>query len=147
MRGVTLDFSRPGKPTDNAFIESLNGKFRTECLNTHWFLSLDEARRKCEAWRRDYNEVRPHSAIGNQVPAALHRSTGNPGQPSPMKPHFSRAPWSKVGGKFITRSDSTQIWRSFRGSGHSIYSSSACRNTGIPAPTAPQEESRKREAA
>src|SRR6516162_7166552 len=80
MRGVTLDFSRPGKPTDNAFIESLNGKFRAECLNANWFLSLDEARRKCEAWRRDYNEVRPHSAIGNQVPAMLHRLAGNPGQ-------------------------------------------------------------------
>jgi len=80
MRGVTLDFSRPGKPTDNPFIESLNGKFRAECLNANWFLSLDEARRKCEAWRRDYNEVRPHSGIGNQVPAMLHRSAGNPGQ-------------------------------------------------------------------
>ena len=80
IRGVTLDFSRPGKPTDNAFIESLNGKFRAECLNANWFLSLDEARRKCEAWRRDYNEVRPHSAIGNEVPASLHRSASNPGQ-------------------------------------------------------------------
>jgi putative transposase len=80
MRDVTLDFSRPGKPTDNAFIESLNGKFRAECVNANWFLSLDEAREKCEAWRRDYNEVRPHSAIGNQVPAMLHRSAGNPGQ-------------------------------------------------------------------
>ena len=80
MRGVTLDFSRPGKPTDNAFIESLNGKFRAECLNANWFLSLDEARRKCEAWRRDYNTVRPHSAIGNQVPALLHLSVGTPGQ-------------------------------------------------------------------
>jgi Integrase core domain len=49
MRGVTLDFSRPGKPTDNAFIESLNGKFRAECLNANWFLSLEEVRRKCEA--------------------------------------------------------------------------------------------------
>ncbi len=49
LRGVTLDFSRPGKPTDNAFIESLNGKFRAECLNANWFLSLDEARQKCEA--------------------------------------------------------------------------------------------------
>ena len=56
QRGVTLDFSRPGKPTDNAFIESFNGKFRAECLNAHWFMSLDDARRKCEAWRRDYNE-------------------------------------------------------------------------------------------
>jgi putative transposase len=81
LHNVTLDFSRPGKPTDNAFIESLNGKFRAECLNTHWFMSLDEARGKCEAWRRDYNEVRPHSAIGNEVPAALHRAPRNPGQP------------------------------------------------------------------
>ena len=71
QRGVTLDFSRPGKPTDNAFIESFNGKFRAECLNAHWFMSLDDARRKCEAWRRDYNEERPHSAIGNKVPIEL----------------------------------------------------------------------------
>jgi putative transposase len=60
QRGVTLDFSRPGKPTDNAFIESFNGKFRAECPNAHWFMSLDDARRKCEAWRRD------HSAIGKK---------------------------------------------------------------------------------
>lgn len=73
-----LDFSRPGKPTDNAYIESFNGKFRVECLNTNWFLSLDEAQRKCEAWRRDYNEVRPHSAIDDRVPAALHRTAGRP---------------------------------------------------------------------
>ena len=71
QRGVTLDFSRPGKPTDNAFIESFNGKLRAECLNTHWFMSLDDARRKCEAWRRDYNEERPHSAIGNKTPIEL----------------------------------------------------------------------------
>ena len=82
MHDVTLDFSRPGKPTDNAFIESLNGKFRAECLNANWFLSLDEARRKCEACRRDYNEVRPHSAIGNKVPIMLHRASGNPDQPA-----------------------------------------------------------------
>ena len=55
MKGVTLDFSRPGKPTDNAFIESFNGKFRAECLNQHWFMSLNDAARKCEVWRRDYN--------------------------------------------------------------------------------------------
>jgi transposase InsO family protein len=70
-RDVVLDFSRPGKPTDNAFIESFNGKFRAECLNAHWFMSLDDARRKCEAWRRDYNEERPHSAIGNKAPIEL----------------------------------------------------------------------------
>ncbi|CAA6603816.1 conserved hypothetical protein [Rhodospirillaceae bacterium LM-1] len=80
MKGVTLDFSRPGKPTDNAFIESLNGKFRAECLNVNWFMSLDEAREKCEDWRRDYNMVRPHSAIGNQVPARLHLPVDTPGQ-------------------------------------------------------------------
>ena len=74
QRGVTLDFSRPGKPTDNAFIESLNGKFRAECLNAHWFMSLGDARVKCEAWRRDYNEVRPHSGIGNKPPASLMNS-------------------------------------------------------------------------
>jgi len=78
MHDVTLDFSRPGKPTDNAYIESFNGKFRVECLNTNWSLSLNEAQRKCEAWRRDYNEVRPHSAIDNRVPAALHRTAGRP---------------------------------------------------------------------
>lgn len=71
QRGVTLDFSRPGKPTDNSFIESFNGKFRAECLNTHWFMSLDDARMKLEDWRRDYNEVRPHSAIGNNAPISL----------------------------------------------------------------------------
>jgi len=71
QRGVTLDFSRPGKPTDNAFIESFNGKFRAECLNAHWFMSLDDAQRTCEAWRRDYNEEQPHSAIGNKTPIKL----------------------------------------------------------------------------
>jgi putative transposase len=70
-RGVVLDSSRPGKPTDNSFIESFNGKFRAECLNTHWFMNLDDARSKMEEWRRDYNEVRPHSAIGNKPPISL----------------------------------------------------------------------------
>jgi putative transposase len=79
--GVTLDFSRPGKPTDNAFIESFNGKLRAECLNAHWFLSLDDAVRKCEDWRVDYNEVRPHSAIGNKVPISLTNRFVAPGPP------------------------------------------------------------------
>ena len=72
--GVTLDFSRPGKPTDNAFIEAFNARLRAECLNAHWFLSLADAAEKLEAWRRDYNEQRPHGAIGNKVPAALMTS-------------------------------------------------------------------------
>jgi putative transposase len=81
---VTLDFSRPGKPTDNAFIEAFNGRLRAECLNTHWFLSVADAREKLECWRRDYNEVRPHGAIGNKPPAALLQCIG-PTSPSMPK--------------------------------------------------------------
>jgi len=67
--GVRLDFSRPGKPGDNPFIESFNGRLRDECLNVHWFRDLDDARRKIEDWRRDYNETRPHSSLGDLAPA------------------------------------------------------------------------------
>jgi putative transposase len=74
--GVTLDFSRPGKPTDNAFIEAFNSKFRSECLNAHWFMSLDDARSKMEDWRRYYNEERPHSGIGQNTPIQLHKFGG-----------------------------------------------------------------------
>jgi putative transposase len=70
-RNVVLDFSRQSKPTDNALIESFNGKFRAECLNAHWFMSLDDARRKIEDWLKDYNEVRPHSVNGNKTPISL----------------------------------------------------------------------------
>lgn len=66
--GVLLDFTRPGKPTDNAYIESFNSRFRQECLNQHWFLSLEDAKVKIEAWRREYNSNRPHSALGNLTP-------------------------------------------------------------------------------
>lgn len=66
--GIELDFSRPGKPTDNAMIESFNRSFRDECLNVHWFLSLEDARQKIEKWRIDYNEFRPHSSIGYKTP-------------------------------------------------------------------------------
>jgi putative transposase len=65
---VTLEFSRPGKPIDNAYIESFNGSFRDECLNVNWFLSLDDARQKIENWRKDYNEWRPHSSLDNLTP-------------------------------------------------------------------------------
>jgi len=68
--GVQLEFSRPGKPTDNAFAESFNGRFRDECLNQHWFVSLEEARLTVEAWRIDYNTERPHRGLGQQTPAA-----------------------------------------------------------------------------
>jgi putative transposase len=65
---VTLDYSRPGRPTDNPFIESFNGSLRDECLNTNWFLSLEDARCKIESWRRDYNEYRPHSSLQGLTP-------------------------------------------------------------------------------
>lgn len=65
---VALDYSRPGKPTDNAFIESFNGRVRQEFLNPSWFITLDDARRAARDWRRDYNDVRPHRALGNQSP-------------------------------------------------------------------------------
>ena len=67
-RGVQLDFTRPGKPTDNGHIESFNGRLRDECLNVHQFVSLAYARQKIEAWRRDYNQVRPHSSLGHLTP-------------------------------------------------------------------------------
>ncbi|MBA3505703.1 MAG: IS3 family transposase [Betaproteobacteria bacterium] len=66
--GVQLSFIRPGKPNENAYIESFNGKFRDECLNEHWFISLAHARRVIEAWRIEYNTERPHSSLGNQTP-------------------------------------------------------------------------------
>jgi putative transposase len=71
---VTLDFSRPGKPMDNAFIESFNGRVRAECLNENWFLSLDDAKTKVEDWRQDYNNHRPHSALGNLAPREFAES-------------------------------------------------------------------------
>lgn len=80
-RGVTLDFSRPGKPTDNAFIEAFNGRFRSECLNAHWFLTLADAAEKMEDWLRYYNEERPHGAIGHKVPIALLNFGGDPSPP------------------------------------------------------------------
>jgi putative transposase len=81
---VTLDFSRPGKPTDNAFIEAFNSRFRAECLNAHWFLTLADAQEKMEDWRRYYNEERPrpHGAIGHKAPITLLNHVGAASPPS-----------------------------------------------------------------
>jgi putative transposase len=78
---VQLKLIQPGKPTQNAYIESFNGKLRDECLNEHWFTSLAEARVLIAAWRLDYNEHRPHSALGYQTPAefAARYRTNAPG--------------------------------------------------------------------
>lgn len=70
QRGVTLHFIQPGQPTQNAFVESFNGKFRDQCLNLHWFLDLQDARRIIEQWRDHYNNVRPHRSL-NALPPAV----------------------------------------------------------------------------
>jgi putative transposase len=72
--GVKLDFITPGRPVENAFRESFNGRFRDECLNQSLFHSLDDARRKIEAWRVDYNEHRPHRGLGSKTPAEFAQS-------------------------------------------------------------------------
>jgi len=73
-RGVRLEFIQPGKPVQNAYVESFNGRLRDECLNANWFTSLNDARRKIEEWRQDYNQQRPHSSLQYLSPAAFART-------------------------------------------------------------------------
>lgn len=73
-RGVQLRFIQPGRPQQNGFIESFNGKLRDECLSEHWFTTLYDAREKVEAWRVEYNRERPHSSLGNQTPEEFRRN-------------------------------------------------------------------------
>jgi putative transposase len=82
-RGVLLDFIRPGKPVDNAYIESFNGRFRDECLNAHWFLSVADARRQIGIWREAYNAARPHAGLGGRTPDEFAQQFAGPaGVPS-----------------------------------------------------------------
>ena len=76
--GLELRFIRPGKPIENAYVESFNGKFRDECLNEHWFLTMAEAQAVIEAWRVDYNTVRPHRSLGELTPAAYAAACAGP---------------------------------------------------------------------
>jgi len=76
-RGVRLHFIRPGKPVDNAYMESFNGKFRDECLNQNWFMSLGHARQIIEEWRIDYNMVRPHSSLDDMTPIEFRLASEN----------------------------------------------------------------------
>ena len=87
--GVQLDFIDPGKPMQNGHQESFNGKFRDECLNLHWFLSLDDARRIIGTWEEEYNTMRPHSALGNQPPAVYAHTVWHA--------EVSQNPWSHFG--------------------------------------------------
>jgi len=70
---VKIDFSRPGKPTDNAYVESFNGTLRAECLDAHWFKDLTEARQRIESWRIEYNAIRPHRGLGERTPNEFAR--------------------------------------------------------------------------
>ena len=71
-----IDFSRPGKPTDNCYVETFNGSLRDECLNLHWFETMEDAKATIEAWRRDYNETRPHMALNDVAPEEYSRRSG-----------------------------------------------------------------------
>jgi len=73
-RGVRLEFIQPGKPVQNAYVESFNGRLRDECLNANWFTSLNDARCKIESWRQDYNQQRPHSSLDYLPPAEFART-------------------------------------------------------------------------
>jgi len=80
--GVKLDFIQPGRPVQNGYIESFNGRLRDECLNTEVFSTLADAREKLECWRQDYNETRPHSALADRTPGELARRSGLGPSPS-----------------------------------------------------------------
>ncbi len=89
-RQIEIDFSRPGKPTNNATVESFNGRLRQECLNENWFLSLTDAEQKIETWRTFYNQVRPHSALGWSTPADYAQKHAISGHLEPqLEPDFS----------------------------------------------------------
>ena len=82
-RGVDLKLIEPGKPNQNAYVESFNGRLRDECLNEHWFTSLLQARTVIETWRREYNEERPKKALGGLTPAAYAKRMAEIGYPNP----------------------------------------------------------------
>ena len=98
-RGVTLHFIDPGKPVQNAFVESFNGKFREECLSQNWFTSLDHARREIAAWRYDYNHVRPHKSLGWMTPADAERAASSPpGRLPQLSFSFGMGPEAQITG-------------------------------------------------
>lgn len=90
QKGVKLNFIRPGKPVENAYVESFNGRLRDECLNEHVFRTLDEARLIIEAWRIDYNRLRPHSSLGNLTPEEFAEQD-RVRQPKPRNPNLQVA--------------------------------------------------------
>jgi putative transposase len=106
-----IDFSRPGKPTDNSHVETFNGSFRDECLNLHWFGTLEEAKVIIEAWRQDYNESRPHRALNDQTPMEFARNIGLLGGTkvslnAESKPRI----WLEKAKRFIKDETSLSFW-------------------------------------
>lgn len=89
QQAVALHFIDPGKPVQNAFCESFHSRLRDECLNEHWFLGLAEARQLVEAWRQDYNQDRPHSALGYQTPAAFAQAAAQAATSPPERDRLS----------------------------------------------------------
>ena len=89
---VQLDFIRPGRPTENGYIESFNGRLRDECLNTEVFFTLADAWEKLKLWRHDYNRIRPHSALGDSAPAEFAMQWQNTALPAPRRPDEKSGP-------------------------------------------------------
>jgi len=96
QRGVKLTFIRPGKPVENAYIESFNGRLRDECLNENWFLTLEYARRIIEDWRIDYNTVRPHSSLGYLTPEEFIQKSEKFSTGMPVEAELINAGYSNV---------------------------------------------------
>jgi putative transposase len=84
-RGIKLDFIRPGKPAENGYVERFTGKLRNECLSQSWFLSLEDAQTTIELWRKEYNETRPHSSLGNLAPLEQLSSLLDRSQPKDVR--------------------------------------------------------------
>ena len=115
--GVTLDFSRPGKPTDNAFIEVFNARLRQECLNQHWFLSLAEACTKIEQWREMDNHERPHSRLGYRTPEEFAETQQNGEKCRGNSVRISQNPWPSFWGRAIAVENSPSKWTVLWGEG------------------------------
>jgi putative transposase len=96
--GVQLDFIRPGKPVENSYIESFNGRLRDECLNVEVFFALADMRDKLERWRQDYNQVRPHGALRDNAPALLRRNGQRPRRPlrNQFRPQAGKAATGEI---------------------------------------------------
>ncbi len=80
--GLKLEFIRPGKPTENSYVESFHGRLRDECLNVQLFYSIEDARKKLDVWREDYNRVRPHGSLGKRPPEEFLESWAASEMPS-----------------------------------------------------------------